>query len=113
MKKPAPKYEEEIAIIPKLDGTFAAQAKWRDHIFIEPLPRGIQDWTLEEFQAHLRRYVVPKLRVQVLKAQRQALEEGTAQPEDVLVMGELSDNDKMKLQTAEAKRQRKALKLVN
>lgn len=113
MMTPPKKYEEDIEIIPKLDGTLVAQVQWRGQSFQEALPRGIQTWTKAEFKAHLRRFVVPKLRLFVLKAQRQALDEEGVNPEDIIVTRELSSSEVLKMQSAEEKRQRKLLKQKN
>lgn len=114
MAKRAPEYEEKIAIVPKLDGTYEATVSWRGQTWIEPLPRGIQDWSKDEFMAHLRRFVVPKMRLYVLKAQRQALEQGTAAPEEVLVTRTISPEEAKIMVKAEEKRQRKAaIRVIN
>lgn len=112
----SPQYEEEIEILPKLDGTFFAQVRWRGQTFQEELPRGIEKWSKDEFKAHLRRFVTPKLRLFVLKAQRAALEDGSAKPEDCLVTRHLTPEEANKIVAAEEKRKRRAernLKLLH
>ncbi len=106
-----PKYEETIEIIPKIDGTLLCSLSWREHTFQEELPRGCDRWPEKEFKAHMQSFVIPRLRLQLLKVQRAALEEAEVPPEACVAMAELDLGDVDSLQKAGKKRERKAAKL--
>lgn len=106
-----PKYEEAIEIIAKIDGTLLAMLTWRDHTFHEELPRGFDRWPEAEFKSHLRSFVIPKLRLALLKVQREALEAGSVPVEECVPVMEYSDRDMEALRKAEEKRERKTVKL--
>lgn len=108
-----PKYEEKIAIIPKLDGSLVCVLSWREHKFQQVLPRGIQDWNKDEFKRHISNIVIPKLRLELLKVQKEALEMGDAQPEECVATLEVSREDADRIAGANLKRERKQLKLLN
>lgn len=106
-----PKYEERIEIIPKIDGDLVATLTWREHIFQEILPRGIDRWPEVEFKSHLKNHVIPRLRLELLKAQRQALDDGSVPVEECVPVAEYTDADMQKLQIAQDKRDRRSAKL--
>lgn len=106
-----PRYEENIEIIPKIDGTLLVSLTWRDHSFQEELPRAADRWPEKEFRRYLKDIVIPRLRLQLLKVQKEALETGTAPVEACLPAAELDQNDLDAMNRAESKRERKAAKL--
>lgn len=107
-----PRYDESIEIIPKIDGTLLVSLTWREQSFQEELPRGIDRWPPAEFKRYIKDIVIPKLRLQLLKAQRSALDDGTAPVEACLPAAELDQHDVDSINKAEAKRQRKAAKIA-
>lgn len=108
-----PKYEETIEIIPKIDGDLLCTLTWRDQTWQEKLPRGCDRWPPKQFQVHLKTVVIPKLRLQLLKAQREALEAETVPIEACLAIAEFTPTDVELMRKAEEKRERKAKKLAN
>lgn len=109
-----PKYEEKIEIIPCLNGRLLCSLSWRGHKWTEELPSNIHTFTEAEFKAHLARFVIPKLRVNLLKAQKEELEkldESAEIPQDCVTSIEYSEQDLTRMVKAGAKRERKAAKL--
>lgn len=106
-----PKYEESIEVIAKIDGSMLAVLTWREHTFHEELPRGIDRWPEAEFKSHMRSFVIPKLRLELLKVQREALEAGTVPVEECVPIAEYTPGDMDALGKAQEKRDRKAVKL--
>ncbi len=105
------KYEETIEIIPKLDGTLVVCLKWRDKSWQEDLPRNIQMRSEKTFKDYLRRGPIPRLRLQLLEAQKAALKAGDAAPEECVPILEVTEAEAARMAAAQAKRQRKAGKL--
>ncbi len=106
-----PKYEETIEIIPKVDGTLVVSLSWRDHTFTEDLPRNIDLWPAAEYKNHIKSFVIPKLRLQLLKVQKNVLETEPELAENLTPHIELDQNDVDNMNKAQAKRDRKAAKL--
>ncbi len=111
-----PKYEEHIGIIPRLDGTLVVSLTWRSHVFQEELPRGSDRWTEREFKSHMRDIVIPKLRLRLLKVQRDTLadvkpEDATKTLDNFLPAIEYSEQDVINIKKAHAKRARKSKKI--
>lgn len=105
-----PKYDEKVEIIPKLDGTLVCSISWNGLTFQEDLPKGIDRWSKAEFKSHLTSFIIPKLRVQLLKAQKAALDDGSVEPADCFSVIELSAQDIDRINKAEEKRAKRAAK---
>lgn len=104
------KYSEAVEIISKLDGSLRCQLRWQDRVWEEALPRNIERWPMVEFKAHVAG-VTQRLRLEMLKAQREALDTGKIDPELCLPTVEMSATDADKFARAREKRARKAEKL--
>lgn len=108
-----PRYEENIEILAKLDGSLLCVLSWRHHTFQEELPRACDTWPIGEFRRYLKIKVIPKLRLQLLQAQKAHIEATKDVAEAAACLPEkvLDQRDVDTLAKAQAKRERKAVKL--
>ena len=70
MEKTEPKASDTdcVEIIQTPTGDLVAVAKYNDQRIVEPLPKTFETWTDDEQRAHLKRFVVPRLRVLLHRA---------------------------------------------
>lgn len=105
-------YTEEIEILGNIDGTLVCQLRWRDHVWEQPLPRGFDRWPSVEMRSHLENHIIPLLRLDLLKAQHEALSDPASAGDDCIPLVVRDEDDIGRLNSAQAKRDRKGAKLT-
>lgn len=96
----------EISIIPWTAGYLMAQAIEDDIVVRDKLPHGFQNWTIEECEAHMKRFTGPRLFTLMQKAKLEHVKETLEKTEQEAK--EMGAFDIISLQRADAKRARRA-----
>lgn len=102
---------DQVEIIRSPDGRLIAYARVGEQTFTHDLPHGFDSWSGEEQRAHMKRFVAPWLKTRVQKARQTT--EPLAQEDPREETKALTSMDQKRLDVAQAKRERRRLKLVN
>lgn len=100
--------KETVEIVPAGNGSFVARLTFGEAAQVDmPLPPGFEKWSDDEQRAHMKRFVVPRFKALVARAR--AGQKLYPQDGELIVQ---NPTDQARLERAQAKRERKARKLM-